>query len=86
MFLTVVKQPSCRKRLFRDLATLGEVIVTPNVTNVFGPIPVGVPPTTFAFPVPLHKSPYPGIVRTGQYKSWAELASSTQSLHTAPFI
>lgn len=61
-------------------------MVTPKVTNVFGPLPVGVPPIIFAFAVPLHKSPYPGTVRTGQYKSWAELASSMQSLHTAPFV
>ena len=62
-----------------EIATLGEVIVMPSVTYVFGPWPVGVAVmvngTTRSM---LHRSS--SVTRTGQYKSLAALATTTHSL------
>ena len=52
-----------------DMATLGDVIVTPFVTKMFGPLPVGVPDRMSALlkkVLSLQMFPLPFLVRTGQ--------------------
>ncbi|KAH9839628.1 hypothetical protein Tdes44962_MAKER08025 [Teratosphaeria destructans] len=63
----VWKQPSARETSAREMATLGEVMVTPSVTKVLGPLPVRVPPMTLTGVVAQRWSgPETEGVRTGQ--------------------
>jgi hypothetical protein len=81
VWLIVVPQPSTRLMYPREIATVGDVMVIPSVTNELGG-PVG--DAVMVDPGSLHKSP-PRRVVIGQNMTLAVDAAIWQLLQVLPF-
>jgi hypothetical protein len=81
VWLIVVPQPSTRLMYPREMATVGDVMVIPSVTNELGG-PVG--DAVMVDPGSLHKSP-PRRVVIGQNMTLAVDATIWQLLQVLPF-